>query len=658
MALRSVADPVTTRSGIAIKAATLLQHPRKRRWIAVGADTVAIFAAIGASAILSATVRSSGDVMVMVFMGLGTTLAGLISQNAYASSWKYFGFEDALTVSKGVSLGTASLVAIALASRLMAGGPNFDVNFFAEEFLLSMALLLGSRAAARWTIGYSTTSHLAKRRRVLIVGAGSAGERVIRLLQSAEGMAYEPLGFIDDDPMKQGVRMHGVPVIGARYELEHICDRLGPEEIWIAMPSVDSEIIRETIGIAQRSKCGAVKILPGLGTILRGPVQLSDVRLVRTEDLLGREVVKVDTKAIANVFAGSRVLITGAAGSIGSELSRQVARFEPRALLLLDQDETGLFNIHGELHNSYGNLRCEPVVADVSDERRISQVFRVFRPEIVIHAAAYKHVPMMELHPSEAVKTNIFGTRVIANTAVKCGTERFVLISTDKSVNPTSIMGASKRAAELIVQDCNRQTAKGSFISVRFGNVLGSRGSVIPTFQGQIAKGGPVTVTHPEMKRYFMTIEEAVLLVLQAATIGQGGQVLVLDMGQPVKIADLARQLIRLNGLIPDQDIGIEYTGIRPGEKLFEDLLSAEEGTDATTHDRVFVARGKGLPTARELASRLTHLEFAALNEEGTAIQQELQELVPTYRPKIPEPAGLSVPVPPRSGKALSAARS
>jgi FlaA1/EpsC-like NDP-sugar epimerase len=430
--------------------------------------------------------------------------------------------------------------------------------------------------------------------KTIIYGAGDAGAMLVREFAKHPELGCDVVGLIDDDPYKQGDRVHGKPVLGTRESLEKVVKDHAVTHMVIAMPSVKGSVVREIVQTGQ--KLGLqLKTVPGIYELVNGAVTVSQIRNVQIEDVLGREEVKVDLEAIAAYLTGEVVLVTGAGGSIGSELCRQVARFGPKQIVLLGHGENSIYEIDMELRGKYPGLDIRPVIADVQDEARIRRVFEQHRPGVVFHAAAHKHVPLMEYNPEEAIKNNVFGTYNVAKAADVFRVKRFVLISSDKAVNPTSVMGATKRAAEIVIQSLAR-TSSTVFVAVRFGNVLGSRGSVIPLFKKQIAAGGPVTITDARMVRYFMTIPEAVQLVIQASSMGRGGEVFVLDMGKPVRIIDLARDLIRLSGFEPDVDIAIKETGIRPGEKLFEELLTAEEGTAATMHERIFVAHQDSIP--------------------------------------------------------------
>ncbi len=443
--------------------------------------------------------------------------------------------------------------------------------------------------------------------RVLVVGAGDAGAILGRELAKPATPQRKIVGYIDDDPSKQGSLIYGAKVLGRREKIPSLVEELGVQEVIVAMPSAPPEITKDIIEICQGL---GVKIsaLPRLTDLAGKNFEINMVKEIEIEDLLGRPEVKLETDKIREYLFGKKVLVTGAGGSIGSEICRQVAAFSPSMLVMLGHGENSIFTTRMALENDFPDLRCESVIADVRDSARIRDVFAVFRPNVVFHAAAHKHVPLMEGNVTEALKTNVFGTLNVARAAKTYEAEKFVMISTDKAVNPTSIMGVSKRIAEMVVRSMNEEAGKTSFVSVRFGNVLGSSGSVVPTFKQQIARGGPVTVTHPEMKRYFMTIKEAVQLVLQAGTMGKGGEIFVLDMGKPVKIVDLAEQMIKLSGHIPYTEIPIVFSGIRPGEKLFEEILTAEEGTTATNHSQIYVAKQNGL-SPEEFMSKLARLE-------------------------------------------------
>jgi FlaA1/EpsC-like NDP-sugar epimerase len=461
------------------------------------------------------------------------------------------------------------------------------------DWLLLLGLICGTRLLARSVIERPGMGLVARGKEVLIAGAGDAGQLVIREMQRNRQLGYTPIGLIDDDPRKKNLRIHGVRVLGTTDELAHILRDNRPDEVLIAIPSASGRA-RQRIVTVTRENNVPVKTLPGLYELISGESDLAtQIRPVQVEDVLGREPVEVDLESSAAYLKGQTVLVTGAGGSIGSELCRQIARVGPQRLILVDQGETALFEIERELVDERGFSASVPVLADCKSRTKMHQVFDRWQPAVVFHAAAYKHVPLMEANPLESVRNNALGTRVLAETAVEFGAKRFVLVSTDKAVNPKTVMGQSKALCEWIVEAYGaREDIATRFVAVRFGNVLGSSGSVIPIFRRQIANGGPVTVTHPEMTRYFMTIPEASSLVIQAGAIGGRGDVFVLDMGEPVKILDLAKQMVRLSGKEPDRDIAIEVVGTRPGEKLHEELWGEGETAVATSHPKIMRVSG------------------------------------------------------------------
>jgi FlaA1/EpsC-like NDP-sugar epimerase len=488
-------------------------------------------------------------------------------------------------------------------------------------------------------------------KRLLIVGAGDAGEMLLREMQKSYASRYNPVAFADDDERKFGQRLHGVPVMGPLSIVQKIVEQHQVQEIVIAIPTATGKEMRRILELCKPTGL-PIRTIPGISQVIDGQVTLNQLRDVDIEDLLGRDPVTLDQRALSELLGGKTVLVTGAGGSIGSELCRQIARFKPQKLLLVERAEPALFEVHRELLEKIHDVTFVPAIADICDEKRMTQLFAEHRPQVVLHAAAHKHVPMMELNPGESVKNNVGGTKVVADLAHANGVDAFVMISTDKAVNPTSVMGATKRVAEIYVQALS-QRSKTRFTAVRFGNVLGSAGSVLPIFRQQIAKGGPVTVTHPEMRRYFMTIPEASQLVLQAGAMGRGGEIFVLDMGEPVKIADLARDLITLTGLKPDVDIEVQFTGMRPGEKLFEELSTRDENADKTLHPKIFVGRLSPRPhdaVSKEISS-LLEIAFAG---GGMAVLDKIRVLVPELQREgvveAPAPAAPVIPLRRQSG--------
>jgi FlaA1/EpsC-like NDP-sugar epimerase len=468
-----------------------------------------------------------------------------------------------------------------------------------------------------------------------VIGAGDAGEMLMREITRTYAHRYEPVGFLDDAPVKQNERIHGVPVIGRIDDVVLLTKRERIDEIILAIPTMTGQDIRRIVELC-RPTSASIRTLPGVDSLIDGRVTVSQLAEVAIEDLLGRAPVTLDAGAAQDFLRNRVVLVTGAGGSIGSELCKQICRFGPKRLVLVEQAENNLFEVHRALLAEFPNVPVTPIIADICDSRRLDSVFGDARPAVVFHAAAHKHVPMMESNPGEAIKNNVFGTKKLADAAHRHGVEHFVMVSTDKAVNPTSVMGVSKRTAEIYVQALS-QRSRTQFVTVRFGNVLGSAGSVIPIFKQQIAAGGPVMVTHPEMQRYFMTIPEACQLILQAGTMGRGGEIFVLDMGKPVKIVDLARDLIRLSGYVPDEDIAIEFSGIRPGEKLFEELSFDSEKATKTRHPKIFV--GTFRPYPWEAVERgLERLHALSEGSAPNAIRSAFQELVPEYAPPDPLP--------------------
>ena len=467
-------------------------------------------------------------------------------------------------------------------------------------------------------------------RYVVIIGAGDAGRMIVREMQANPQLGLEPVGFIDDDPAKQGVKIQGLPVLGDWERIPEVVRDYKISQAIIAMPTAPGKTIRRFVELCQEAGVEA-KTIPGVYELLSGQVSVSQIRDVEIEDLLRREPVEIDAAEVARMIRDKRVLVTGAGGSIGSELCRQIARYSPERLILLEHGETVLFNISRELLSYSPYLDVAPVICDIRDIDKVEQIMRQYEPTVIFHSAAHKRVPLLEVHADEAVTTNIIGTQNLIEASERHSVRRFVLISTDKAVNPRSVMGASKRVAEMLVQDIASRTG-GAFVAVRFGNVLGSSGSFIPSFRDQIARGGPVTVTHPDMHRYFMTISEAVQLVLQAAAIGQGGEVFVLDMGEPVAIVDLAHDLIRLSGLEVGRDIDIEFTGIRPGEKLFEELFADGEVYQRTHHEKIFIAKADHFHfDGEKLRDGVLELERLAREMDQEGIRRKLRELVPEY---------------------------
>ncbi len=572
----------------------------------------------------------AAGILFLLLVGLPLKALVIYGLGFFRSTWRKVGIRDLTALILGIA---AVTLALAAASFFSPGAVSVPRSVPLIEGILAVVVLGGTRLSAR--LSHEQRAQRRTRRKkdakdVLIVGAGEAGVMIAReMLRHPEG-ARVPVGFLDDDPVKQRHRIVGLNVLGPIYALPEVVRRCHVDEVLIAIPSASGDVARTVIELTRNAEVEH-RIIPGIYELLSGEVSISEIREVDVEDLLRREPVELEMDRIAEIIRGRVVLVTGAGGSIGSEIVRQALRFEPRRVLLLGRGEGSIHRILTQLRRTHPRADCRPVIADVRDRDTLEHVFEQHRPDVVFHAAAHKHVPLMEVNADQAVFNNVGGTKNLAAVSLDYGVETFVNISTDKAVNPTSVMGVTKRVAEHVVHEASTRCAPGqAFVSVRFGNVLGSRGSVVPLFKEQIKNGGPVTVTHPEMRRYFMTIPEASQLVLQAASISHNGAVCVLDMGEPVRIVDLARDLIVLSGLEPDVDIEVAITGIRKGEKLFEELLTPEEGTVASHHEKVFMAHTNGLDGT--LDALLDDLFTAAQTRDRTAICMALQHIVPTYQ--------------------------
>lgn len=571
----------------------------------------------------------SRQLPLVVAIALATKLVIFATQGLYSLSWAQVGLEDMVAVFRGVTLGAALFSLVVFALR--ANGPlaGFPRSVLLLDYIITLHAI-GAFRMGRRVYQYLLHPRPFQGRPAVIVGAGAAGEQLARSLRQTPGAGYALVGFIDDDLSKRNTAIHGLRVLGTHEQLGAMIRRHDVEAVLIAMPSATSRMIRAVVTLAREAGVREIRIVPGIDQILDGKVGFSDLREVDLTDLLGRQVVRIDTTAVDAWLRGRRVLVTGAGGSIGSELCRQIARFQPREIAVLDYDETGLFWIEQELRR----LRqpTQALLVDVRDAGRVRQVFQRVDPDVVFHAAAYKHVGLMERHPEQAVATNVLGTLAVARAALDARVEKFVLISTDKAVHPTSMMGVTKRVAEQVCLALSG-LAGSKFLAVRFGNVLGSRGSVVPLFQDNIRRGEPLTVRGANMRRYFMATSEAVLLVLQAGAMGQGGEIFALDMGESVRIIELARELIRLSGLEPDKDVPIVLADAEPGEKEQEDLLTAEEGMAATRHDQIFAAHGALNVSPDALFAALAALEAMVQASDLSGIVRMLQRLVPDYRP-------------------------
>ncbi len=573
----------------------------------------------------------------LFFLAIKLPVFGLFRQ--YRGWWRYVSISDLLGILRASLVSTLIIVAIwfsvmlqipAVRKALPVGIAAVSQGVFMADLFGTLLLPAGLRMLIRLYHEEFRTTEGRLLKRFLIVGAGNAGEGLLREILRMRVVQYDVIGLIDDDPVKQGTSIHGIPVLGTVDQLPMICQERNIEEIAIAMPSATHRQRRRVIQLCEGAKV-RFRTVPSITDIASGKLRVSQIRDVDINDLLGRQVVQLDLDLIEAFARDKTILVTGAGGSIGSEMCRQICQLAPRQLLLVEQAENPLFYVERELRKRFPAIVIEALVCNITDRHRVEEIFERHHPAVVIHAAAHKHVPLMELNAGEAVKNNVAGTQIVADASDRYDATHFVMISTDKAVNPTSIMGSSKRVAEIYIQDLSR-TSRTHFITVRFGNVLASEGSVVPIFKKQIAEGGPVTVTHPDMKRYFMTIPEASQLVLQAATMGKGGEIFVLDMGDPVKIVDLAKELITLSGFRPGQDIEIMFTGLRPGEKLFEELRIEGEDMQRTRHPKISIWRNipmdrdqlrAGIDELVELASRA--------HPDHEAIVAKIKDLVPEY---------------------------
>ncbi|TFH08636.1 MAG: polysaccharide biosynthesis protein [Candidatus Atribacteria bacterium] len=607
--------------------------PRLRRWrgilTRVGIDGALVLGSMAVAYWLRFEFRIPEPYAATIWRALGLAIAVKMSVflafRVYRFSWQHIGLGELTHTALACVTGTAALASVELVFRDIGHWIGMPRSVFGIDFAICLLAILGIRVSRRLVL------HSARRtrnlgRRTLVVGAGSAGTELIRALEMDDTFAV--VGVLDDDPTKFGQTIRNAPVIGDRRSLPKEISRLNISTVLIAIPSAPPHVIRETIELARRAGIADVKIIPQLSELYAGIVTTSVLREARPEDVLRRDPVRVDTEGISQHITGRTALVTGAAGSIGTELCRQLLGFGAARLIALDFNETGLFYLESDLRLRFPDRDVRVVVADVRDAEQIDRILAAENPDVVYHAAAYKHVPMMEAFPCEAVKTNVEGTRNVLQAACRSKADAFVLISTDKAVNPSSVMGTTKRIAELLVR--NQEISGTRCMTVRFGNVLGSRGSVLRTFQDQVEARQPITVTHPDMERFFMVTSEAVQLVLQASVIGQSGQVLVLDMGDPVRIVKLAEDVIRFYGLEPHKDLPIVFSGVRPGEKLREELLTEDEGAEAASHERLLIAH-VARPTADWLDS-LTKLINAARHGDKESVMTLLQALVPQFR--------------------------
>ncbi len=593
-----------------------------------------------------------GRLLVFIIVATPLKLATFYFFSLYKRFWRYASIDEVILIVEAATV--ASLIAVTITLLVafpLEGIVFFPRSIFIIDWLLTIFVLLLTRYSTRVALRQHQLlerrqKRPVKTRRALIVGAGDAGTLLARDMEGNPSLNITPVGFIDDDTDKQGVLIYGLPVLGTRLQIPATAEAYNIDLVIIAMPSASGEAVRDITRICDANDI-PVRILPSTHALLTGQVSMRDTRGVKLEDLLRRETVRTDLSQVRQLISGRRVVVTGAGGSIGSELCRQIAWSNPDLLILVGHGETSLFHIRRELDERVPGVRYVTFIGDIRDQMRMEQLFRTYQPELVFHAAAHKHLWLMEQNPVEAITNNVLGTRQLLELAVAHNVPHFVLISTDKAVNPTSLMGASKRVAELLVQEMARRTGR-SFVSVRFGNVLGSRGSIVPILESQIRRGGPLTITHPEVKRFFMTIPEAVQLVLQAATMGGTGEIFVLDMGEPIRIVDLARQLLGLHGLTEGKDIQIKYIGLYPGEKLSEDLFYPTERYERTIHEKIFIARNDSRIDPSDLDKAVELLMEAARRNDRADLLQGLRVLIPEFQPAFER--GMDNDLPEKSG--------
>ncbi|GAV19759.1 UDP-N-acetyl-alpha-D-glucosamine C6 dehydratase [Mariprofundus micogutta] len=544
----------------------------------------------------------------------------------YRGIWRFASIPDLLRILKAVLIGALLCFIALFVWQRMEGIPRSVLLLYPSILIIGLAV---PRLVYRWLKDRNLNITTFSRKRALLVGAGQAGELLVRdLLKNGP---YQPVGFLDDSQRRQGQEIHGVRVVGSLSTIEKTIQNFGVEVVLLAMPSAPHQVIQSVLSKCQKHAIPC-RTLPSVSDLADGKVEVSRLRKVQIEDLLGREAVELDQSGIHDLLAAQVVLVTGAGGSIGSELCRQVLRYNPTKLILLDHGEFNLYTIDKELSSvgTADHVKMHAVLGDIRDVSRMRWLFEHFRPDVVFNAAAYKHVPLVEGNPAEGVKTNVLGTCQIADLAVEFGVKKFLQVSTDKAVNPTNVMGTTKRTAEIYCQNLNLRTDSTAFVTTRFGNVLGSAGSVVPLFRSQIEAGGPITVTHPEITRYFMTIPEAVSLILQAATMGQGGEIFVLDMGEPVKVVELAEQMIRLTGFEPGRDIEIQFTGLRPGEKLYEELFHESEVLQPTSHPKILLSASREVDW-QQIQHVLVNLGESCASRDVNRLYRELKVLVPEF---------------------------
>lgn len=585
----------------------------------------------------------SASLIRMLPFVLITKIACLYFFDLYRGMWRYTSISDLLNVIKAASISSLLIICYILLRFRFIG---FSRSIFLIDWCLTILFIAGFRLIVRIYFENIRDNRTGSRnflalarpskkkgsgtKNLLIIGAGNAGEKIFREIHGNARLQYRVVGFLDDNPAKVGKKIHGVPVLGYIRDLKAVASKVKADEILIAAPSARSTQMRRIVDLSKKSGL-KFKTIPGMGELINGKVTVNAIREVAYQDLLGREIIKLDEAKIGAYLKGQCVMVTGAGGSIGAELCRQIGRFDPAKIVLFERAESPLYAIELELKQVLGAVTVIPVLADIQDKNQLERAFADHAPQIIFHAAAYKHVPMLELQPWKAIENNVLGTKNLIDVSIRHKVERFVFVSTDKAVRPANVMGASKRLAEMLIQGQNICGLSNTrFMIVRFGNVVGSIGSVVPHFQKQIKRGGPVTVTHPEVSRFFMTIPEASQLILEAGAMGEGGEIFILDMGTSIKIADMAHDLIRLSGFEPEVDIKIEYIGLRPGEKLYEELVTEGENIVPTRHEKIMVLKGINFDRVH-LNGKIDELVHFTGTQDGEQIKMKLQEIVPEY---------------------------
>jgi FlaA1/EpsC-like NDP-sugar epimerase len=600
-----------------------------------------------ASYLLAYLLRFEGQIPIKEWKSLTDTLPYIVPFKLsvfmffglYKGMWRYTSLVDLFNILKGTIISSGIVMIAILFIYRFEGFPR---SVFVLDWILTSIFIAGVRITIRLLLSererelkflfqnpFSKRKAIRPQKRLLIIGAGDAGEKMLREIRDNPRLNYEVVGFLDDDPKKRGMRIHGVTVLGSVSRIHDMAYRDEMDEILIATPSASAKQMRRIIEACEGTGLKS-RTTPGIGELIDGKISFKSVREVSFEDILGRDPIDLDMKGIGSYLTDKVVLVSGAGGSIGSELCRQIAQFQPKNLILFDKTENSLFHIEMEFRQRFPNIFVTSVLGDVKYRSYLNKHFADYRPQVVFHAAAYKHVPIVELNPSEAIYNNIIGTKNIVEASHQFGAERFIMISTDKAVRPSSVMGATKRVAEMITSCYASNPSR--FVSVRFGNVIGSEGSVVHLFKKQIERFGPVTVTHPEITRYFMTVPESCKLILQAGALGEGGEIFILDMGTPIKILDMARDLIRRSGFKPDVDIEIKFTGLRPGEKLHEELITEGEGIVRTPYDKIFVLKGDTFDL-NWLYGKIEELVKLANEQDAEGIKSKLKEILPEYQP-------------------------